>query len=154
MTTNLDNFDREILSFLQKDNTTPLRVLSEHIHLSTASIQRRIKRLKESGIIEANTSTINPEKVGQITIIAEVYTIKSHAPDLEDVKKCFSGPEVQQCYYVTGEADFILILTVPNMAEYDTISTRLFNNPNVTWFRTMVVMDRVKTSLHTNVLAT
>ncbi|MGF1724849.1 Lrp/AsnC family transcriptional regulator [Photobacterium nomapromontoriensis] len=147
----VDSFDRAILRILQKDNTTPLRVVAEQVHLSTASVQRRIKRLEDSGVIKANSAIIAPEKVGQIiTILVEVHTVRTQASDMEEMKKLFSGPEIQQCYYVTGEADFMLVLTVANMAEYEAISGRLFyNNPNVKWFRTIVVMDRVKVSLDT-----
>ena len=151
MPQSIDNFDRAILNILQKNNTTPLRVIAEQVHLSTASVQRRIKRLEDSGVILANSAIINPDKVGQaITIIVEVHAAHVQASDMKELKRCFSGPEIQQCYYVTGEADFMLILTVASMAEYDAISGRLFyNNPNVKWFRTIVAMDRVKATLET-----
>ncbi|TIO55284.1 MAG: Lrp/AsnC family transcriptional regulator, partial [Mesorhizobium sp.] len=57
-------------------------------------------------------------------------------------------PEVQQCYYVTGEADFILVVTVATMADYEALTRRLFfENNNVRRFRTFVAMDRVKVGL-------
>ncbi len=150
----IDSFDHAILSILQKNNITPLRVIAELVHLSTASVQRRIKRLEDSGVIQANSAIISPDKVGQaITIIVEVHAAHVRASDMKELKLCFSGPEIQQCYYVTGEADFMLVLTVASMAEYDAISGRLFyNNPNVKWFRTIVVMDRVKATLETPLL--
>ncbi|WP_194435373.1 Lrp/AsnC family transcriptional regulator [Vibrio fluminensis] len=149
MTSLVDNFDRAILRILQKDNTTPLRLISEQTHRSTASVQRRIKRMEENGTIKTNTAIIAPEKVGQIiTIIVEVHAVRAQASDMEEMKKSFSGPEIQQCYYVTGEADFLLVLTVSDMSEYEAISSRLFyNNENVKWFRTIVVIDRVKASM-------
>ncbi|OIN12315.1 Lrp/AsnC family transcriptional regulator [Oceanisphaera psychrotolerans] len=151
MTSKVDNFDRAILSILQKDNTTPLRLVAEQVHLSTASVQRRIKRMEESGVIKKNSAIVSPEKVGNIiTIIVEVHVVHAHASYMKDMKKIFSGPEIQQCYYVTGEADFMLILTVSDMAEYEAISSRLFyNNENVKWFRTIVVIDRVKATMDT-----
>lgn len=149
MTQSIDNFDRAILSILQQNNTTPLRAIAEQVNLSTASVQRRIKRLEDLGVIKANAAIIAPDKIGQnITIIVEVHAAHSQVSDMKELKKCFSGPEIQQCYYVTGEADFMLVLTVANMAEYEAISGRLFyNNPSVKWFRTIVVMDSVKTTL-------
>ncbi|HAS64276.1 MAG TPA: AsnC family transcriptional regulator [Vibrio sp.] len=151
MTSSVDNFDRAILRILQKDNTTPLRVIAEQAHRSTASVQRRIKRMQENGVIKASSAIIAPEKVGQIiTIIVEVHAMRAHASDMEEMKRSFSGPEIQQCYYVTGEADFMLVLTVADMAEYEAISSRLFyNNENVKWFRTIVVIDRVKATMET-----
>ncbi len=107
--------------------------------------------MEENGVIKANSAIISPEKVGKvITIIVEVHVVHAHASYMKEMKKVFSGPEVQQCYYVTGEADFMLILTVSDMSEYEAISNRLFyNNENVKWFRTIVVIDRVKTTMDT-----
>ena len=49
---------------------------------------------------------------------------------------------------MTGHADFMLVLTVASMAEYDELARRLFHeNRNVKWFNTIVVMDRVKVGL-------
>ncbi|WNL42284.1 Lrp/AsnC ligand binding domain-containing protein [Halomonas sp. PAMB 3264] len=82
-----------------------------------------------------------------ITIFVEVRADKTHAADLEALKARFSGPEIQQCYYVTGEADFMLVLLVPSMRRFQAICDALFHkNPNVKWFRTLVALDRVKTS--------
>jgi Lrp/AsnC family leucine-responsive transcriptional regulator len=54
---------------------------------------------------------------------------------------------VQQCY-VTGEADFVLIVTAASMADYEALIRRLFfADENVRRFRTFVTMDRVKTGL-------
>lgn len=56
--------------------------------------------------------------------------------------------EVQQCYYVTGEADFILVVSVRAMGDYEALTRRLFfQNNNVKRFRTFVSMDRVKVGL-------
>ena len=149
----LDNFDREILITLQEDNKTPLRVLADKVCLSTASVQRRIKKMEDEGVICANTAVVDPEKIGQlITIIVEVHIERSYTSDIEKLKESFSGPAIQQCYYVTGEADFILVLSVSSMVEYEMISKGLFyNNKNVKWFRTIIAMDRVKTTLHQSI---
>ncbi|MBE0402697.1 Lrp/AsnC family transcriptional regulator [Halomonas citrativorans] len=145
----LDNFDQNLLELLQKDCQTPLRELAETVHLSTASVQRRIQKLKSNGFIQANVAVLDPDKLGQvITLLVEVQADKTHTADLELLKAQFSGPEIQQCYYVTGEADFMLILLVPSMRRFQELSDTLFHhNPNVKWFRTMVVLERVKTSL-------
>ncbi|GEA49513.1 AsnC family transcriptional regulator [Vibrio inusitatus NBRC 102082] len=149
-THSLDSFDREILATLQEDNKTPLRILSDKMCLSTASVQRRIKKLEDAGIISANTAVVSPEKIGlSITIIVEVHIEKSSMSDIQELKESFSGPAIQQCYYVAGEADFILILSVSTMKEYENISKEIFcNNKSVKWFKTIVAIDRVKATLH------
>ncbi|MCV9962750.1 Lrp/AsnC family transcriptional regulator [Pararhizobium sp. BT-229] len=146
----LDAFDLAILSILQKDNTTPQRSIGEAVNLSAPAVQRRIKRLEETGVIEANVAVVNPAKVGQpITIFVEVEVISETAELIDATKKEFStAPEVQQCYYVTGEADFMLVILVPTMADYEALTRRLFfGNNNVKKFRTFVAMDRVKVGL-------
>ena len=52
----LDNFDKEILRTLQEDNKTSLKLLSEKVCLSIASVQRRIKKMEDSGVISTNTA--------------------------------------------------------------------------------------------------
>lgn len=144
----LDDFDRAILKIVQQDNKTPQRLIGEAVNLSSPAVQRRIKRLEQSGVIRSNVAVVDPAKVGaNITIMVEVE-VESERADLTDaIKKSFiESDEVQQCYYVTGQFDFILIMTVATMSRYEQLSRDLFfDNPNVKRFRTYVVMDRVKT---------
>lgn len=145
----LDKYDYSLLQQLQQNCQTPLRELAEMVHLSTASVQRRIQKLKDKSYIQANVALLDPNKLNQvITILVEVQADKTHSADLQLLKQSFSGPEVQQCYYVTGEADFMLVLLVPNMQRFQQICDKLFHsNPNVKWFRTIVALDRVKATL-------
>ncbi|MIL10049.1 Lrp/AsnC family transcriptional regulator [Salmonella enterica subsp. enterica] len=143
----LDAFDLAILRILQQDNATPQREIGERVHLSTAAVQRRIRRMEEAGIIRANVALIEAAAVGMpLTIIADV-TLESEGLGLiDEAKRAFAAaPEVQQCYYVTGEADFVLVMLVATMADYEALTRRLFfENHNVKRFRTLVVMGRVK----------
>lgn len=146
----IDGFDRKILRILQSNNLTPQREIGDQVALSAAAVHRRIRRLNDEGVIRCNVALVDPEKVGMaITLIVEVSLESEHSRDLADAKKAFAtAPEVQQCYYVTGEADFILVITVADMAEYERLTQRLFfNQGNVKRFRTFVAMDRVKATL-------
>lgn len=146
----LDDFDRKILAILQRNNLTPQREIGEAINLSAPAVQRRIKKMTEAGIIEANVAVVDPAALGHpITIFVEVEVISETAEQIESAKREFAEtPEIQQCYYVTGEADFILVVVVPNMAAYEVLTRRLFfGNNNVKRFRTFVAMDRIKTGL-------
>ena len=146
----LDRLDRAILQILQRDNKTSQRKIAEAVNLSTAAVQRRIKRMEETAVIRANIAVVDPVKVGQaITLIVDVEMESERAEMLESAKRSFaSDPGVQQCYYVTGEADFVLIVTVPTMTDYEALTRRLFfENNNVKRFRTFVAMNRVKVGL-------
>jgi len=146
----LDDFDRKILAILQSDNMTPQRTIGEAVNLSAPAVQRRIKKMTEAGVIQANVAIVDPEALGHpITIFIEVEVISETAEQIENAKRQFAvTPEIQQCYYVTGEADFVLIVLVPSMASYEALTKRLFfGNNNVKRFRTLVVMDRIKAGL-------
>lgn len=149
-TLDLDGFDWSILALVQHDNAVPLRTLAEKVNLSTAAVQRRIKRLEEGGVIIANVAVVDPAKAGKpITIIAEVSVERTSSDALAATKASFCVSQVQQCYYVTGEADFVLVLNVASMQEYQDLAGQLFaENPNVKWFKTLVALDRVKVGLH------
>lgn len=146
----LDAFDRAILRILQRDNTTPQRVIGEAVNLSAPAVQRRIRRMEEAGVVSANVAVVDPVKVGQsLTIFVEVEVESERADLIDAAKRAFAAaPEVQQCYYVTGEADFVLVVVVPSMAAYEALTRRLFfDDRNVRRFRTFVAMDRVKVGL-------
>lgn len=145
----LDGFDWSILALVQRDNAVPLRTLAEKVNLSTAAVQRRLKRLEEGGVIVANVAVVDPAKAGKpITIIAEVSVERTSIEALNATKASFCVPQVQQCYYVTGDADFMLVIVVETMKAYETLARTLFyENRNIKWFRSIVVMDRVKVSL-------
>ncbi len=149
-TPDLDDFDRKILAILQRDNRTPQREIGAAVNLSAPAVQRRIRRLEAAGVITANVAVVSAPAVGRpLTIIIEVE-MESERPDLLDAMKAtfLAAPEVQQCYYVTGQVDIVLVVTVPDMAGYDDLTRRLFlGNPNLRKFRTLVVMNALKTGL-------
>ena len=146
----LDSFDQAILGILQRDNGTTQRIIGEAVNLSAPAVQRRIRRLEEAGVIRANVAVLDPEKVGRaITLIVDVELVSERTELIDAAKQSFAeAPEVQQCYFVTGQADFVLVMTVATMADYEALARRLFHsNENVKRFRTLVTMDRVKVGL-------
>lgn len=146
----LDGFDVAILSILERDNTTPQRTIGEAVNLSAAAVQRRIRRMEEDGVIQANVAIVDPACVGRPLTVLVAVDVESERVDLLDAAKAsfVAAPEVQQCYYVAGDTDFLLVLTVGSMGEYEAVTRRLFfGNPNVKRFRTFVAMDRVKVGL-------
>ena len=63
-------------------------------------------------------------------------------------KKVKAEPQVQQCYYITGEADFALVVLGKDVADFELLTRRLFfEDSNVKRFRTSVVMNHTKTGM-------
>ena len=146
----LDRFDLAILDILQADNTTPQRAIAQAVNLSAPAVQRRIQRLKDSGVIRANVAVLDPVKVGKpLTIVLEVH-LDNERPDRTAPLRARIAAEdaVQQCYSVTGEADYLLVVNVASMADYEALTRRLFEgDDNIKRFRTSVALASLKTGL-------
>ena len=146
----LDRFDLAILDILQADNTTPQRAIAQAVNLSAPAVQRRIQRLKDSGVIRANVAVLDPVKVGKpLTIVLEVH-LENERPDRTAPLRARIAAEdaVQQCYSVTGEADYLLVVNVASMADYEALTRRLFEgDDNIKRFRTSVALASLKTGL-------
>lgn len=145
----LDILDRKILEILQKDNQTPQRDIGEKVGLSAAAVQRRIKRMREEKIIEKDICIIDRDMIGSnVTILVEIFLATEKIDVIDELRKIFSQiPEIQQCYYVTGESDFFLVIIVPSMKYYENLTREIFfSNQNIKRFRTMVVTEVSKNS--------
>lgn len=146
----LDRFDLAILDILQADNTTPQRAIAQAVNLSAPAVQRRIQRLKDSGVIRANVAVLDPVKLGKpLTIVLEVH-LDNERPDRTAPLRARIAAEdaVQQCYSVTGEADYQLVVNVASMADYEALTRRLFEgDDNIKRFRTSVALASLKTGL-------
>jgi Lrp/AsnC family leucine-responsive transcriptional regulator len=146
----LDDTDRRILVLLQGNNLIPADRLGEKIGLSASSVQRRVKRLRQAKVIVEDVSIVDPAAIGQSAMfIVEVSLERENAAVIQEFKRRMrAAPEVQQCYYVTGDADFVLMVTAKDIADYENIIDRLFfEERNIRKFKTGVVLNRVKATL-------
>jgi Lrp/AsnC family leucine-responsive transcriptional regulator len=143
----LDDFDRRLLDALQADNRRTGEELAAIVGLSPAACLRRVQRLRDEKVIERDVSILAPEALGRRLTMVVLVTLERESPDVVDgFKRAMrQAPEVMQCYYVTGAADFVLILTADDMADYEDFTRRYLFERNVRRFETMAVMDRVKT---------
>jgi Lrp/AsnC family transcriptional regulator, leucine-responsive regulatory protein len=143
----LDEFDLKLLDAIQHNVRLTAEELAEKIHLSPSSVQRRLCRLREQKTIQAEVAIVSPDALGRsLTAIVEVTLDTDRPKVMEEFQKAIqSAPEVMQGYYVTGSADFILIITAKDIQDYETFAHRfLSKKPHVKYFRTSVVMRRVK----------
>ncbi|MHC1478823.1 Lrp/AsnC family transcriptional regulator [Frateuria aurantia] len=146
----LNTFDKQILRLLQRDGGLSQSQIGEQVNLSTAAVNRRIKSMQAEGIIDGQVAVLDPRRLGYpLTLIVEVRVESERIDLLEEMQRNFLAcPQVQQCYYVTGECDFVLIFLVRDMEHYVALSQQLFHaNPNIRGFRTMVAMSRLKTGM-------
>ncbi|MCT8974260.1 Lrp/AsnC family transcriptional regulator [Microbaculum marinisediminis] len=143
----LDRVDADLLEAVQKNNRLTSEQLAEIAHLSPTACQRRLKRLRAEGVIEADVSIVSPKAVGRhVTMIVLVSLERERADIVDRFKAAIRNTrEVMLGYYVTGDADFILVITAKDMEDYEQFTRRFFyENHDIKGFKTMVVMDRVK----------
>lgn len=146
----LSDTDRRILAMLQSDARVRLETLAVETGTSIATVQRRIRELKRSGVIAGDVAVVAPEAVGYsmtFLILVELERESLHQLDAFR-RKMKTDPQIQQCYYITGEADFALLALAKDMQDFQKLTQRLFfDDQNIKRFRTSVVMDRTKVSL-------
>ncbi len=146
----LDPADRTLLALLQTDARTPLDRMADATGLSAATVQRRVKRLREAGVIERESAVLDPASLGWAMTFLVLVEMERERIDVLDAfrRRMRSEPQVQQCYYITGDADFALICLARDMNDYEQLTRRLFfDDMNVRRFRTSVVMERSKVGL-------
>ncbi|MGR9161667.1 Lrp/AsnC family transcriptional regulator [Rhizobium leguminosarum] len=143
----LDRADIALLNAVQKNNKLTSEELAERAHLSPTACQRRLKRLRAEGVIEGDVSIVSPKAVGRhVTVVVLVSLERERADIIDRFKAAIKNTrEVMIGYYVTGDADFLLVVTAKDMEDYEQFTRRFFyENNDIKGFKTMVVMDRVK----------
>jgi DNA-binding Lrp family transcriptional regulator len=130
----LDAIDYKLLMLLQQDCRMKIKDLAAELNLSTTPTFERIKKLERAGVIDAYVAVLNPEKIGKkLNAYVHVF-LKEHSKEivLKFVKMVTVFPEVMECHYVTGGADFVLKVLVNNIEEYNHfLLEKLVTIPNI-----------------------
>lgn len=146
----MDVLDKNILKELQKNNRISSEELGMIIGLSSTACQRRLKKLRKSNVISKEVAILNGiELDNYVTVIVEVTIKQGTAEYIENFKKrMLNCEQVQQCFYVAGQSDFILITTSKNMLEYERLTKKIFFvDNNIQKFHSIVSMENVKVGL-------
>ncbi|WP_407175661.1 Lrp/AsnC family transcriptional regulator [Bradyrhizobium sp. STM 3562] len=143
-----DRTDARILEIVQRNNRLTSEVIGETAGLSATACQRRLKRLRSKGIIEADVSIVSARAVGRPIQMLVLVTLERKRSDvIEKLNKAIKASvDVVNGFYIAGDADLALYITARTMEDYELFARRFFHeNPEIRNFKTMVVMNRVKT---------
>ncbi len=146
----MDDFDSEILNIMQSNCRISTEQIGDIVGLSSSACQRRIKKLKAQGIIQKEVAILDRDKLdGFTTVIIDVNLDKGGEKALDDfIDRLNNEKRVQQFYYTAGEVDFVLIIVVKNMSEFDSLTRRLLmSNSNVKKFNSKVAIQSNKLGL-------
>ncbi|MFD2178620.1 Lrp/AsnC family transcriptional regulator [Veronia pacifica] len=145
----LDRIDKNILRQLQRNADISNLSLAETVGLSPAACFKRVRRLKAQGVIKSLVAIVDQKILGPcLHMLVEVKMERDkpqlHANFLRRVQRTI---EVKECFKVTGDGDFVLIIDVPDMEHYEALCEDIFYaDENVKNFRTMISMNKVKYS--------
>ncbi|WP_067521970.1 Lrp/AsnC family transcriptional regulator [Endozoicomonas ascidiicola] len=150
----LDRIDRNILTLLQENNRIPNIELAEEVGLSPPACLKRVKQLRDSGVISQDVSLVNPElSDNKMTMLVSVEMER----DRKDIYKQFqaairNASEVTQCYQTTGNYDFILIVCVRDILAFEHFIDRVLrSNSNIRKFQSSLSIRRIKYSTAINI---
>lgn len=143
----MDEIDRKILRLLQDKPELSTTDLAEAVGLSHTPCWRRLKRLREDGVIVGNAVLLDPRKLGlSLTVIAEIR-LKQHDEDtLEAFERAVRGyPEIVECFTITGDYDFYMRMVMGSIEEYERFLKKvLLHLPGVTAVNTRFALREVK----------
>lgn len=143
---NIDETDRAILKYLQRDSTLSLEALAAAVSTSTNTCWRRVKRLEESGLIKARVALVDGDALGLgQTVFVAVRTRDHSKAWLEKFAKTVAAvPEVTEFYRMAGDVDYLLKITCASVADYDRVYKQLIAKIDIADVSATFAMECIK----------
>ncbi|MEX1166698.1 MAG: Lrp/AsnC family transcriptional regulator [Hydrogenophaga sp.] len=130
----LDEVDLRLLGLLQSDASLSNQDLAQRAHVSAPTALRRIKRLRELGLIERQVALLHPDKMAEVmghglTALVEITLERQGAEYLDAFEqRAVAEAAVQQCYRVSPGPDFVLVVHTRDMPSHLALTQRLFTS--------------------------
>jgi DNA-binding Lrp family transcriptional regulator len=130
----IDDVDLQLLDWLQTDAALSNQDLAALVHISPPTCLRRVKRLREEGLIERQVAVLNTDLLAPMIghglhVIVEVSLERQSEDMLDDFEQRVSMDDaVQQCYRVSPGPDFVLVVHARDMPDYLALAVRLFTS--------------------------
>jgi DNA-binding Lrp family transcriptional regulator len=139
----LDQFDLRLIELVRKNNLEPARSLADKVGLSISAVLRRLRRLREEGVIVADVALVNPALTGSAITMHVLVRMKEPGVRVMDgfARRIARHAEVAAAWEVTGDDDFVLKVQVGSMEEYDAfIRDTLSEDHGVLAFKTLITI--------------
>ncbi len=145
--TALDSIDLKILSVLQTDASLSNVELARRVHLSPSPCLARVKALRQAGVIRRHVALLDPEAVGLgVSVFISISLREQNTAALAEferrIERC---DEVMECYLMTGDADYLLRVVVPDIRALERfVLDRLSPIPGVEKIRSSFTLKQVR----------
>jgi Lrp/AsnC family leucine-responsive transcriptional regulator len=146
----LDKIDRNIVRLLQQDARMPHTELARKVGLSATPCKERVRRLEREGVIQHYQAVLNPDALDRGLVVFVQISLNRTSQDIFEAftSAAVDLPEVQECYLVSGNFDYLLKARVADMNAYRVLlGETLLTLPGVLDSSSYVVMEQVKESL-------
>ena len=146
----LDDLDLRILDLIQDDADQSSETIAAEVGLSASAVQRRVSRLKRDGVIDKVVALVELRSVGRtVTVLVEVEIDNERRSALEGFERwVVEAPEVQSCWYVTGDADYALLVSTRDLDGYNAFVERLMTEqPVVRRYKSLIALKTIKRGL-------
>ena len=146
----LDRIDRNIVRLLQRDARIAHTELARRVGLSTTPCKERVRRLEREGVIQHYQAVLDPAALDRALAVFVQIRLNRTSQDIfeEFTAAALDLPEVQECYLVSGNFDYLIKARVADMNAYrDLLGETLLTLPGVQESTSYVVMEQVKESL-------
>jgi len=147
VTSALDEIDRRILLHLQRDARLTNAELAEKVGISASPCWRRVRAMEQSGVIARYATLVDQSAVGlPVSVVVSVTLERQSESALEIFEKAvLERPEVLECYLMTGDADYLLRVVVPDLAAYERfVMAHLTRVPGVSSIKSSFALRAVK----------
>ena len=123
----LDPTDRALLRHLQRDSTRSMQALAEAVGLSASSCHRRIKALEAAGLITGYRAKVDAQKLGfSMLFFIEISLVSQSEKALDAFEAAVrDAPEVQECYLMAGQSDYLLRVACRDQEDFERVHRRL-----------------------------
>jgi Lrp/AsnC family transcriptional regulator len=145
----LDRHDLAMLRIVQTDSTLPLAELADRVGLSTTPCWRRMQRLRNEGVIAREVAILSPDHIGFSALVFAQIKLSAHgrANLAEFTAAVRELPEVQECFSLMGDFDFLLRVLMRDLKEYETFFfSKLSGLPGVQEVRSSVALSTIKST--------
>ena len=142
----LDEMDIKILRILQADCTRPVAEIGKDVGLSTTPCWRRVQKLEEAGVIRRRVALLDPRQVNAgVTVFVSIKTDQHSHEWLEKFHSAVADfPEVVEFYRMSGDVDYLLRVTVPDIAAYDAFYKKMIARIEIAKVSSAFAMEQIK----------
>ena len=149
----MDNFDKKILDFLQKNAKLTAKEMASKLSLSQTPIYERVKKLEKMGVIKNYVAILDGEVINKSFMVFMNITIKEH--NYESRKKFIDDisalNDVSELYHTSGTFDFLAKVRFANIKEYrDFLVNQIATVDNISDIDSQIVLEEIKSSTYIN----